>query len=169
MSFTRKLATLSISRSFGLIAALAVLIAVGSVGYTLNAARNEMITLKRAEMKNAVEAAATTVKGYLARVQSGELKEDEAKKLAMDALDGARFDSGNYYFLINYDGISVLHANKKIQSTDMKPLKDADGKFFVQEMVALAKAKTEGFVDYGWLKAGDKEPDRKSTRLNSSH
>ena len=53
-------------------------------------------------------------------------------------LDSARFDSGNYYFLINYDGISVLHANKKIQSTDMKPLKDADGKFFVQEMVSLA-------------------------------
>jgi len=51
MSFTRKLATLSISRSFGLIAALAVLIAVGAVGYTLNAARNEMITLKRAEIR----------------------------------------------------------------------------------------------------------------------
>ncbi|MCA0418453.1 MAG: methyl-accepting chemotaxis protein [Proteobacteria bacterium] len=161
MSLTRKLATLSISRSFGLIAALAVLIAVGAVGYTLNAARNEMITLKRAEMKNSVEAAATTVKGYLARVQSGELKEEDARKLAMDAIGGARFDDGNYYFLVNYDGISVLHANKKIQSTDMRPLKDADGKFFVQEMIALVKAKTQGFVDYGWLKAGDKEPSLK--------
>ena len=161
MSFTRKLATLSISRSFGLIAALAVLIAVGAVGYTLNAARNEMITLKRAEMKNSVEAAATTVKGYLARVQSGELKEEDARKLAMDAIGSARFDDGNYYFLVNYDGISVLHANKKIQSTDMRPLKDADGKFFVQEMISLVKAKTQGFVDYGWLKAGDKEPSLK--------
>ncbi|MGO4404229.1 methyl-accepting chemotaxis protein [Bosea sp. RAF48] len=161
MSFFKKLATLSISRSFALIAALAVLIAVGSVGYTLNAARNEMIALKRGEMKNLVEAAATTVKGYLARVEAGELKEDDAKKMAMAALGNARFDDGNYYFLVNYDGISVLHANKKIQSTDMKPLKDADGKFFVQDMIALVKAKGEGFLDYGWLKAGDKEPSLK--------
>ncbi|CAH1673338.1 HAMP domain-containing protein [Hyphomicrobiales bacterium] len=161
MSFFKKLATLSISRSFALIAALAVLIAVGSVGYTLNAARNEMLALKRAEMKNIVEAAATTVKGYLARVEAGELKEDDAKKMAMEALGNARFDDGNYYFLVNYDGISVLHANKKIQSTDMKPLKDADGKFFVQEMIALVKAKGQGFLDYGWLKAGDKEPSLK--------
>ncbi|MCU4180984.1 methyl-accepting chemotaxis protein [Bosea sp. BH3] len=161
MLFLKKLATLSIGRSFALIAALAVLIAVGGIGYSLNAARNEMMVLKRAEMKNLVDAAATTVKGYLARVESGELKEEDAKKLAMEALGSARFDDGNYYFLVNYDGISVLHANKKIQSSDMKPLKDADGKFFVQDMIALVKAKGEGFLDYGWLKAGDKEPSLK--------
>ncbi|UZF94673.1 methyl-accepting chemotaxis protein [Bosea sp. NBC_00550] len=161
MSFTKKLTTLSISRSFSLIAALAVLIVVGSVGYTLNAARNEMLALKRGEMKNQVEAAATTIKGYLARVEAGELKEADAKKMAIEALGSARFDNGNYYFLCDFDGISMLHANKKIQSTDMKPFKDADGKFFVQEMISLGKTKGEGFVDYGWLKAGDKEPSLK--------
>jgi len=161
MSFFKQLATLSISRSFGLIAILAALIAVGSVGYSLNVAHSQMIALKRAEMQNLVEAAAATVKGYIARVESGELKEEDAKKMAMDAIGNARFDEGNYYFIVNYDGISVLHANKKIQSTDMKPLKDADGKYFVQDMVALVKAKGEGFLDYGWLKAGDKEPSLK--------
>lgn len=161
MSFSRKIATLSIGRSFALIAVLAVIIAVGGVGYTLHAARNEMIALKRAEMKNAVEAAATTVKSYLARAEAGELKEADAKKMAMEAIGGARFDNGNYYFVVNYDGISLLHANKKIQSTDMRPLKDADGKFFVQDMIALVKAKGEGFLDYGWLKMGDTEPSLK--------
>ncbi|MGX5735110.1 methyl-accepting chemotaxis protein [Bosea thiooxidans] len=161
MSFFKQLATLSISRSFGLIAILATLIAVGSVGYSLNVAHDQMIALKRAEMKNLVEAAAATVKGYIARVESGDLKEEDAKKMAIEAIGSARFDDGNYYFLVSYDGISVMHANKKIQSTDMKPLKDADGKFFVQDMIALVKAKGEGFVDYGWLKAGDKEPSLK--------
>ncbi|WP_038359211.1 methyl-accepting chemotaxis protein [Bosea sp. UNC402CLCol] len=161
MSFFRKIATLSIGRSFALIAGLAVIIAAGGVGYTLNAAHTEMLALKRAEMKNAVEAAATTVKSYLARAEAGDLKEDDARKMAMEAIGNARFDNGNYYFIVNYDGISVLHANKKIQSTDMKPLKDADGKFFVQDMVALAKAKGEGFLDYGWLKIGDSQPSLK--------
>ncbi|SEG57830.1 methyl-accepting chemotaxis protein [Bosea lathyri] len=161
MSPTKKFATLSIGRSFALIAALAVVIAVGSVGYTLLKARDQMIELKRAEMKNAVEAAATTVNSYLARVEKGELKEADAKKMAIDAISNARFDNGNYYFIINYDGISVSHANKKIETTDMKPLKDADGKFFVREMVELAKTKGAGFVDYGWLKMGDKDPSLK--------
>jgi methyl-accepting chemotaxis protein len=161
MSFTRKFATLSISRSFALIATLAVVIAAGSVGYTLHEARNDMILLKRTEMKNAVEAAASTINSYRARAEKGELKEADAKKMAIDAIANARFDNGNYYFVINYDGISVSHANKKIETTDMMPLKDADGKFFVREMVDLAKSKGLGFVDYGWLKAGDKAPSLK--------
>jgi methyl-accepting chemotaxis protein len=161
MSLTKKFSTLSIGRSFALIAALAVVIAVGSVGFTLVKARDQMIELKRAEMKNAVEAAASTVNSYLARAEAGELKEADAKKMAIDAISNARFDNGNYFFIINYDGISVSHANKKIETTDMKPLKDADGKFFVREMIALAKTSGTGFVDYGWLKMGDKDPSLK--------
>ena len=161
MSLLKKFATLSIGRSFGLIATLAVLIAIGGVGLTLNEARNEMIDLKRAEMKNAVEAASSTVNSYLARAERGELKEAEAKKLAIDAIANARFDGGNYYFIIDYNGTSISHANKKIETTDMRPLKDATGKFFVQDMIAMAKGPGAGFIDYGWLKMGDKEPSLK--------
>lgn len=161
MSFFRRFTTLSISQSFALVAALAVVIAVGGVAYTLVGARDEMIMLKRNEMKNAVEAAASTVNGYLARVQKGELKEADARKMALDALANSRFDNGNYYFVVDFNGISVMHANKKIETTDMKPLKDADGKFFVQDMVEIGKAKGQGFLDYGWLKMGDKEPSLK--------
>lgn len=161
MSFFRRFTSLSVSQSFALIAVLAVGIAAAGVGYTLYGARNEMITLKRAEMKNTVEAAASTINGYVERVGKGELKEADAKKLAMDALGNARFDNGNYYFIVNFDGFSVLHANKKIETTDMKPLKDADGKYFVRDMVELGKSKGAGFLDYGWLKMGEKEPSLK--------
>ncbi len=161
MSFIKSFANLSITRSFGLVAAIAVVVTVAAVGLTLKEARQEMIDLKRAEIKNAVDAAATTINGYLARVEKGELKEAEAKKLAIDAVSSARFDNGNYYFVIDYNGISVSHANKKIETTDMKPLKDATGKFFVQDMIAMAKTGSAGFIDYGWIKPGDKEPSLK--------
>jgi methyl-accepting chemotaxis protein len=161
VSLIKKFTSLSIGRSFGLVAGLAVVIAVGAVGFALNAARKEMVELKRAEMKNAVEAAASTVNGYLARVDKGELKEAEAKKLAIDAISNARFDNGNYYFVVDFNGVSISHANKKIETTDMKPLKDANGKFFVQDMVKLAKDAGAGFIDYGWTKPGDKEPSLK--------
>ncbi|MCV9938446.1 methyl-accepting chemotaxis protein [Boseaceae bacterium BT-24-1] len=161
MSPSGKLRPLSISHSFVLVAGLAVLIAVGSVGYTLVAAYNEMLALRRTEMKNTIEAAVATVKSYLARAEAGELREDDAKKLALDALGNASFGNGNYYFIIAYDGIGVLNANKKVQSTDMRPLKDARGRLFIQDMIALAKSKGEGFIDYDWVKIGDKEPSLK--------
>ncbi|POR56693.1 methyl-accepting chemotaxis sensory transducer with Cache sensor [Bosea psychrotolerans] len=161
MSLMKKFAMLSIGRSFGLVALLAAIIAIGSVSFTLFEARKEMIELKRAEMKNAVEAAASTVNSYLARAEKGELKEADAKKMAIDAISNARFDNGNYYFVVNFDSISVSHANKKIETTDMSPLKDSTGRFFVKDMVELAKTKGTGFIDYGWTKPGDKEPSLK--------
>jgi signal transduction histidine kinase len=33
---------------------------------------------------------------------------------------------------------------------NMKDLKDADGKLFIQEMMAAAKTKGSGWVDYKW-------------------
>jgi methyl-accepting chemotaxis protein len=161
MSLTKKLATLSIGRSFALIAGLAVVIAVGAVAFTLSQTRDHMIDLKRAEMKSLVEAAASTVNGYLARAEKGELKEADARKMAIDAISSARFDNGNYYFIIDYNGISVSHANPKLVTTDMSPLKDSTGKFFVKDMVELAKKDGVGFLDYFWLKTGDKEPSLK--------
>jgi len=167
MSVFQKLKVLSIGRSFGLVAALAVVIVVGGVGETLYEARNQMVTLKRAEIRNAVEAATSTVNAYVARTEKGELKEADAKKMAIDAVANARFDNGNYYFIIDYNGISVSHANKKIETTDMKPLKDSSGKFFVQDMVAMAKGKGAGFIDYGWTKPGDKDPSLKISYVTS--
>ncbi|AMJ60842.1 methyl-accepting chemotaxis protein [Bosea sp. PAMC 26642] len=165
MSLIKKFATLSIGRSFGLIAVLAVLLAVGGVGYTLDAAHKEMITLKRAEIKNVVEAAASTVNSYLARAEAGELKDADARKMAIDALKNARFDGGNYYFIIDFDGNFPLHANKALEKTNQISLKDKDGRFFLKEMVDLGKAKGSGFIDYLWIKPGDAEPSLKISHV----
>ncbi len=167
MSLTKKLATLSISRSFALVAALAVVMSVTSAGLALYMARDDMMELKRAEVKNAVEAATTTVNSFLARAEKGELPEAEAKKMAIDALAGARFDGGNYYFVIGFNGISVSHANKKIETTDMSPLKDARGRFFIQDMIKLARDKGAGYIDYDWTKPGDKEASLKISYVMS--
>ncbi len=160
MSFLKKIATLSIGRSFALVAALAVAIAIVSVAITLSKARVDMIGMKRAEVKNAVEAVASTVNAYVARVEKGELKDADAQKLAIDAITNARFDDGNYFFIIRYDGFNVAHANPKLIGTDMSPLKDSTGKFFVKEIADTAR-KGAGFVDYLWVKPGDKEPSLK--------
>jgi methyl-accepting chemotaxis protein len=161
MSLLKKLTALSIGRSFGLIAILAAVVTVASVAITLRQARIDMLDLKRAEVKNAVEAAASTVNAYVAKVEKGELKDADAQKLALDAIGNARFDDGNYFFVIRYDGFNIAHANPKLVGTDMSPLKDPTGKFFVKELTDTARNKGAGFVDYFWVKGGDKDPSLK--------
>ena len=87
MPLLKKFASLSIGRSFGLVAILAAVIAVVSVAVTLNQARIDLVELKRSEVKEIVEAAASTVNAYLARVEKGELKEADAQKLAIAEID----------------------------------------------------------------------------------
>ncbi|WP_332687027.1 methyl-accepting chemotaxis protein [Bosea sp. (in: a-proteobacteria)] len=161
MSFLKNIASLSIGRSFGLIAILSAVIAIVSVAVTLTQARVDMIDLKRTEVKNTVEAAASTVNAYLARVEKGELKEAEAQKLALDAIANARFDNGNYVFVIRFDGVNIAHANPKLVGTDMLAFKDTNNKFFVKDLVEVGKTEGAGFVDYFWLKIGDKDPSLK--------
>ncbi|RXT26166.1 MULTISPECIES: methyl-accepting chemotaxis protein [unclassified Bosea (in: a-proteobacteria)] len=161
MSLLKKLTALSIGRSFGLIAILAAVVAVASVAITLRQARIDMLDLKRAEVKNAVEAAASTVNAYVAKVEKGELKDADAQKLALDAIANARFDDGNYFFVIRYDGTNIAHANPKLVGTDMSALKDPTGKLFVKELTDTARLKGAGFADYMWVKGGDKDPSPK--------
>ncbi len=162
MSLTKKLATLSISRSFALIAGLAVVIAVGSVGYTLTEARNEMIELKRQEVQNATDIARTTVEFYRDKAKKGEIPVADAQKLAIDAVAGARFDDGNYFFVYTFDGVSVTHPRADMIGKNLMGLKDPAGKPIVQELLSIAKAGGKGgYLDFLWVKPGDKEPTRK--------
>ncbi len=162
MSLTKNLATLSLSRSFALIAALAVLIAVGGVGYTLTEARNEMVELKRQEVQNATDIARTTVEFYRDKAKKGEISVAEAQKLAIDAVAGARFDDGNYFFLYTFDGVSVTHPRADMIGKNLLGLKDPAGKPIVQELLSIARAGGKGgYLDFLWVKPGDKEPTRK--------
>ena len=43
------------------------------------------------------------------------------RRIALAAVAGARFDDGNYFFVIRYDGFNIAHANAKLIGTDMSP------------------------------------------------
>ena len=162
MSVAKKFASLSISRSFALIAGLSIVIAVASLGITLREARNEMIELKRQEVRNATEIARTTIESYRSRAARGEMSVAAAQKMAVDAIAGARFDDGNYYFLYNFDGVSITHPRADMIGKNLSGLKDPSGKPIVQELLAIAKAGgAGGFFDFLWVKPGDQEATRK--------
>lgn len=69
-----------------------------------------------------------------------------------------------YGIVIGWDGKMLAHpVNKEQFQIDQFTLKDVNGKFFAKEMAELTKAQGSGWVEYLWLRHGEKEPTLKRT------
>ena len=95
------------------------------------------------------------------------LLQQEGKDKAFAAFDDPHgaFVNGDLYIFVNQmDGTTVAHGtNKALIGKNLVNLKDADGKFFVQEIISVAKAKGEGWVDYKWPNPLSKKVEAKSS------
>lgn len=68
-----------------------------------------------------------------------------------------------YIFLFDADCLTLAHgANPKLVGKNIGELKDADGKYFMKEMAALAK-KGGGWIDYKWTNPETKKIQDKSS------
>jgi cytochrome c len=76
--------------------------------------------------------------------------------------DGA-FKEGDLYIVVyDMDGVAVAHLNPRMAGKNLIELKDVDGKYFVKERIALAKAKGTGWQDYKFVNPESKVIEAKS-------
>ena len=69
-----------------------------------------------------------------------------------------------YVFVLDMSGICIAHGeSRKLIGRDLTKIKDYDGRYFIQEVVAGAKKKGTGWVDYHWENPSTKAWDKKST------
>jgi cytochrome c len=60
-------------------------------------------------------------------------------------------DRDLYPFIYNLDGVCVAHGARPVLiGKDLISLKDQQGKYLIQEMIAIAKEKGSGWVSYKW-------------------
>jgi methyl-accepting chemotaxis protein len=78
---------------------------------------------------------------------------------------GQFIDRDLYLSIYSTEGSIVAHgANRRLWGADWSKIKDTDGKPFVSEMVNIARAKGEGWVDYKWV-----HPLTKDTMVKSAY
>jgi len=94
---------------------------------------------------------------------------DNGKEKAFEAFtnrEGGFVDRDLYIFAVDFDGLTVAHGgNAKLVGKNMIGLKDADGKYFIQEFIQVAKTKGTGWVDYKWVNPETKKIEDKSTYI----
>ncbi|MBJ6128534.1 methyl-accepting chemotaxis protein [Microvirga splendida] len=135
------------------IVALVVLAIVGS--YEISHSLTEQ---KKAELKNLVETAVSVVADLEARSKRGEIPEDEAKKRASDALRVLRYSGSEYFFIMDYQNVMLMHPfSKALEGKEHSNLKDANGVTFLKDMVTVGRA-GGGFVSYLFPKPNQTEP-----------
>ncbi len=154
------LGKISISRQFGILSVLSLAMVLACVGYTLYEVRAKMLAEKRDQIQNVVDAGGAIARSFVAKAKSGVVSEEEAKKMALDAISAIRFDGTNYVFVMTLDGVMIAHPTANLVGKNVLEMKDADGKYLFRDIAAAGKAGS-GFVEYEWVKPGATESSHK--------
>jgi methyl-accepting chemotaxis protein len=116
---------------------------------------------KQVELKNLSEVAISIFVDFDAKAGRGEMTIEEAKKQASQAVRALRYDRSEYFFILDYQNVMLMHPfSKTLEGKDQTGLMDSNGTAFVKEMVMAAKA-GGGFVPYLFPKPNQTEPSPK--------
>lgn len=130
------------------------------------------LTSKRASLieshETAVRQAVETAWGVLAtldkRSQSGEISQDEAKRLAIQQLKGIRYNEKEYFWINDMQPSMVMHPTMpEMDGKDLSANKDPSGKAIFVEMVKVVRESGSGFVNYSWPRPGSNQPIPKTS------
>ncbi len=109
-----------------------------------------------------VNTVVTMIEPIAKKVESGELSEEEGKKLAADIIREARYGKSGYFWVDQYDGTNVVLLGLDIEGKNRAGFVDSSGLKVFEEMKKLATSdEKSGFITFFWPKKGETEPSEK--------
>jgi len=139
-----------------IITILSVLIV--SIFYFLPFAEKKLIREKETALKHIVEVTFMLISDYHSKVGSGEISEDEARKMAMMDVRALRYGNNDYVWINDLNSVILAHPEPGEEGRDMSNVRDINGKYYVNMFVEVCKKNGEGFVHYSRPRAGTGKP-----------
>ena len=143
---------------------------VGTYQYNLNKfAAEQKLQLKKfgleqekEKLQNQVHLCLQMVKSCYDLSRNDDVAVAVMQKQALKQVAAMRTKDGNYFFIIDQRGVTIMHPIKpQLNGKDLSSFRDKKGKMLFQAMVDTVKQHQEGFVDYWWSKPGQEEPSPK--------
>jgi methyl-accepting chemotaxis protein len=120
---------------------------------------DELWETRRAAARSVVESAHGIAARFAAQAKSGEIKPEEAQKLAKEAIKGIRYQGTEYVWINDMHPRMVMHPIRaELDGKDLSDFKDPNGKKLFVAFVERVKSDKAGFVDYLWPKPGENQP-----------
>jgi len=111
--------------------------------------RSTMISEREGAVRNVVEAAYGIVDDLARQANTQKLTLDQAQQQAKDRLAAMRFPNLGYIAITTAKPVVIMHpVQPDLRNKDVSDYKDVKGKFFFVDMVTVAKAQGQGFVQY---------------------
>lgn len=106
------------------------------------------LTLDREEKaKSIVDTAESLINSYYAKAQKGELSDQDARAMALYAVNNLHYGKNDYVWINDMNGVFLAHPTKT--GVDASGSKDARGLLFMKEFIEAAKRGGD-FVTYYW-------------------
>ena len=129
--------------------------------------KGTMLDDRKQKTRNLVEVANGTLAYHHKLVTDGKLSEDQAKSAARETLRGLRYDTSDYFFIIDTNANYVLMPPKpESEGKNAAEFKDANGKLIFKELIAAGQ-RGGGFVDYVFPRPGQQKSEPKLSYATS--
>jgi methyl-accepting chemotaxis protein len=123
--------------------------------------KGTMLDDRKQKTRNLVEVALGTLAYHHKLAEDGKMSSDEAKKAARESLRGMRYETSDYFFIIDTNANYILMPSKpELEGKNAADAKDANGKLFIQDII-VAGQRGGGFVEYVFPKAGQQKSEPK--------
>src|SRR6202045_4001985 len=125
-------------------------------GWAAMESRSTMLAERKGAVQNVVEAAYGVVGDYAKLVDAQKMTLAQAQQQAMDRLSAMRYPNNGYMIISTAHPLIIMHpVLADLRNKDVTDYKDPNGKAMFVEMVKLAQADGQGFVQYdGRLNGG---------------
>lgn len=112
--------------------------------------REKLMNSKKEELKNNVDIALTAMNPL---INHKELTPEQSQMMAKAILESIRFADDGYIFTYTFDGTALtVGPNTSVVGKNLIDSKDANGVYFIKDMIDKAKSDGGGYVEYIWLK-----------------
>ncbi|MFL6611357.1 MAG: methyl-accepting chemotaxis protein [Pseudomonas sp.] len=158
------LRSVSISRRLWLILIVAVVMLFTLGALMLKQIHSDLYQAKVQKTQHVVQTASGVLTYYHGLETAGTLTREAAQKQALSAVRGLRYNQTDYFWINDLTPVMVMHpANPKLEGQNLSAIRDPNGYALFNEMVAIAKAKGAGMINYLWPKPGADAPVGKTS------
>ena len=156
------LLTMLIAISTGIITGLTSVLQINSIkqGF-LNSKKEQMLNTYNQTIKEQVETVITMLDGVNSKYKKGEITLEEAKSEGAALLRTIRYGKEGYFWADNVDGTNVAMLGQPVEGTNRYESKDANGTYFIKEIIKNGQNADGGYTEYYFPKAGESEASAK--------
>jgi len=140
---------LSISRRLWLILIVSVLMLCTRTAAMLKQVHSDLYDAKAQKTMHVVQTASGILEYYHSLETAGTLTKDLAQEQALTAIRSLRYNQNDYFWINDLRPVMIMHpVSLKLIGQDLSAIKDPDGFAVFNEMVAVAKSKGAGMIQY---------------------